>query len=84
MSLAKRALALPKGNATRKKIENFLDVTPSINSFEGLYTYTGKSKKIKKGYVTIIEDKGDKAKVKDINGSETIVSKSTLQTTLNM
>lgn len=83
MSLAKRALELPKNDALRKRIEVFLSGTET-DSYEGVFMYSGRSQKIKKGKVTIIEDKGDKAKVQDVHGSQAIVAKSTLQSTLDI
>lgn len=83
MSLAKRALELPKTNALRKRIEAFLAGDTS-ESYEVVYMYSGRSQKIKKGKVSIIEDKGDKAKVQDTNGKTAIVAKSTLQTLLDI
>jgi S-adenosylmethionine:tRNA-ribosyltransferase-isomerase (queuine synthetase) len=81
MSLVKRALELPKGNATRKRIELFLNRN---DSYENVYMYTGRSKKIKKGRITIIEDRGSKVKIEDINGNQAEVAKSTLQTTMDI
>jgi hypothetical protein len=50
------------------------------NSYEGLtMLYKGKSKKIKTEIVVVISDNGSKCKIKDEDGNEALVAKTTLK-----
>jgi hypothetical protein len=54
---------------------------PVADSLEGAtVTYKGRSKKITSEVVTVISDNGTKCKIKDDNGNEALVAKSTLKT----
>jgi len=83
MGLWKKYYEYPKKSKERNILENFFNGV-KIDTYDGIFIYSGKSSKIKKGNVTIIEDKGDKCKVQDIKGNIAIVAKSQLQTMLKM
>jgi SH3-like domain-containing protein len=82
MGLWKRYYEYPRGSKERKMLENFFN--PQETSYSGVYMYAGRSKKIKKGRVTVIEEKGDQVQVCDVDGNTALVAKSTLQSTMDL
>lgn len=82
MGLWKKYHDYPKGSKERKMLEDFFN--PKETSYSGVYMYTGRSKKVKKGRVTILEENDKQCKICDIEGNTAFVAKSTLQSTLDI
>jgi hypothetical protein len=78
MSLAKRALGLPKTDIERKKIISFLN--SYYNEDYSSVEYTGKSKKIFSKQVVILNElKNNKIKIEDELGNTATVSKNMIK-----